>query len=227
MKCGRILIYVGQICEKLILNISTNFCLGNPDLLGEDWRGKGSDFIGGSWWLLLAFFQNFGRWQGTMDGTLLFNEYRLSFGVSQTLTCCSHICLNFKLHSLVVAMLKHHSGARLCPHTCFHPGATLWNFRIFFSKGVECNLKECHFEAEKTRFRRGDLASKTTFQFGKECRRKIWEIAKCRVIIGEEITLGLLEFDYNEHPAITNRFLCMEIIDCSVKKSSVTTSTRL
>ena len=30
----------------------------------------------------LAFFQNFGRWQGTMDGTLLFNEYRLSFGVS-------------------------------------------------------------------------------------------------------------------------------------------------
>ena len=33
-------------------------------------------------------------------------------------------------------------------------------------------------------------------------------------------TLGLAykEFGYNEHPAITSRFLCIEIIDCNVRK---------
>ena len=115
-----------------------------------------------------------------------------------------------------------------CPLVSSHllaPWHHLVKLSHFFSKGVECNLKECHFEGKKTRFRRGDVAWKTTFQFGKECRRKIWEIAKSRVIIGEEITLGLLEFDYNEQPAITNRFLCIDIIDYIVKKSSVTTST--
>ena len=36
--------------------------------------------------------------------------------------------------------------------------------------------------------------------------------------IGLRITLGSTykEFSYNEHPALTSRFLCIKIIDCNV-----------
>ena len=38
--------------------------------------------------------------------------------------------------------------------------------------------------------------------------------------MGDQCTLGPAnnEFGYNEHPAITSRFLCIKVIDCSVKK---------
>ena len=38
--------------------------------------------------------------------------------------------------------------------------------------------------------------------------------------MGDQCTLGPAnnEFVYNEHPAITSRFLCIKVIDCSVKK---------
>ena len=47
-----------------------------------------------------------------------------------------------------------------------------------------------------------------------------------RIALGEYVynkvsaTLGFAynEFGYNEHPAITSRFLCMKIVECNVKK---------
>ena len=45
-------------------------------------------------------------------------------------------------------------------------------------------------------------------------------IYHCNLMEMSNVTLGSVynEFGYNEHPAITSRFLCIKIIDCNVKK---------